>query len=206
MSRYAFFGDLKLPTLLRGLVPQIQRGVTQMFQGNDRLRALVVAASPNFVAGLDAICFIAPETKKGFRSREMALHAALVERGEGYYPVCWIDDSTRSKVVGSYSAPTITSNSHGFSNSDRVLIRRAGVGLYTIGTVAGATSNTFTVSANHAILAGDEIHLIEEYYDRMVFQDISPIRLSADGDYYTEELTYKFVGNGSTVYARTTVS
>lgn len=209
MARYAFYGDLKLPTILRGLVPTIQRGVTQTFQGADRTRGLVIANSPNWIASLDVMCFVSPETdysKKGFRSREMGLHAALIDRSEGYHPVCWIEDSSRSKVVGSYSAPTVTSNSHGFSNGDKVLIRRAGVGLYTLSTVGGVTTNTFTVSGAHAIQAADEIHLVEQAYSSMVFSDITPIRLSPNGDYYTEEITYRFLGNGSTVYARTAVS
>jgi hypothetical protein len=209
MARYAFFGDLKLGTELRGIVPTWPRNVIQTFTGVDRTRGFVSSNSPNYTCELDVIAFVAPESdysKKGFRARELAYANALIARSETPAPVVWVEDSSRSKTVTSATGGTVTCAGHGFSNGDKVLIRRSGATLYTYSAVGSVTSSTFVVSATHTINAGDDIHLVEQAYSGMTYQQMSPIHPGEGGDYYAEEITFSFVGSGTTTYARTSVT
>lgn len=190
------------------MIPTWSRGLTQTFQGVDRTRGLVVPNSPNWLLNLEVITAVSPEstyTKAAFRAREIATVNALVARSEAVAPVVWIEDSTKSKTVGSITGTTVTTTGHGFSTGDRVLIRRTGLGLYSVCTVGTTTSNTFVVSgATHTIQAGDDIHLIEEYHGEMAYTGSDAIQ--SPGDYYTESWSHKFMGPGSTYYTRTTVT
>src|SRR5262249_25797834 len=101
--RLAYFGDLRLPTKLKGIVPSWSRGSVQTYQGLDRTNGLVTANSPNWVTGLDVVCELSPEstfTKKAHRSRELTTANALKDRGEAVHPVVWIEDGASPKTVG----------------------------------------------------------------------------------------------------------
>ncbi len=209
MPRLAFYGDLKLETELRSIIPSESRGNAQVHVGVDRLRALHVTSSPNYSVSLEVHCFWGPETdfsKTGFRAREMAQREALVARSESLHPVFWIEDDTLSKTVGSYSAPTVTSTSHGFSDGDVVLIRRLGSGLYTYGAISNATTNTFDLADNHGITTSDDIHLVESYWAGMVYGQMGAIQPSEHGDYYAEDVPYSFSGSGDSTYQRTSIT
>ncbi len=209
MPRLAFYGDLKLHSELRSIIPSETRGQTQTHQGVDRLRALHITTSPNYSTSLEVHCFWEPESdfsKKGFRSREMAQREALIARSESTHPVFWIEDDTLSKTVGSYSAPTVTSAAHGFSNGDVVLIRRLGSGLYTYGTISNVTTNTFDLGDSHGIATGDDIHLVEGYWAGMIYGQMGAMRPSEHGDYYAEDVTYSFSGDGAATYQRTSIT
>lgn len=209
MPRLAYYGDLKLETELRSIVPSEARGNVQVHIGVDRLRALYVTTSPNYTTPLEVRCFWAPESdfsKTGFRAREMAVREALVARSEELHPVFWIEDDSLSKTVGSYSAPSVTSTSHGFSDGDVVLIRRLGSGLYTYGQISNATTNTFDLGDSHGITTGDDIHLVEKYWAGMVYNQMGAITPAEHGDYYAEDVTYSFSGSGDTTYQRTSIT
>ena len=209
MGRLAFYGDLKLETELRWIPPSESRGNLQVHQGVDRLRALHVATSPNYTTSLEVHCFWAPEadfSKTGFRAREMTVREALIARSETLHPIFWIEDGSLSKTVDSYSAPTVTSTSHGFSDGDVILIRRFGPGLYSYGAISNATTNTFDLGDSHGISAGDDVHLIEAYWAGMAYGQMGAIQPSEHGDYYAEDVTYSFSGSGDSTYQRTNIA
>ena len=198
-----------METELRSIIPSESRGNTQVHQGVDRLRALHIATSPNYSLALEVHCFWAPESdfsKVGFRAREMAVREALIARSESLHPVFWIEDDSLSKTVGSYTAPTVTSSSHGFSDGEVVLIRRLGSGLYTYGQISNSTTNTFDLGDSHGITTGDDIHLVEGYWSGMLYQQMSRIQPSEHGDYYAESVVYSFSGSGDTTYQRTSIT
>ena len=210
-NRLAFFGDLQLGTALRLMVPSWQRQGAQVYGGVDRTYSLATANSPSWLLELEVVSFWAPETdysKKGFRAREMAVSSALQARSEAAHPVVWVENSSNSKTVGSVVGATITSNAHGFSNGDRVLIRRNGVGLYTLGSVSSVATDTFVITAilgSHTILAGDNIHLVEEYYGSCITRGMGALRPTTN-DYYSEEVSFPFYSSGSATYARTSIT
>jgi hypothetical protein len=207
--RRAYWGDLQLPTELQAIVPQMERGSLQVHQGVDRDRALIVSTSPNLSFRLDVQCFWEPESdysKRAFRARERAVQQSLANRAKTAYPVVWIEADTPTRTVSGFSGSTVTCASHGLSNGDVVLIRRNGVGLYTVSAVGGVTSSTFTVSAGHAIQNGDNIFLVEQYHAGCTFAGMSPIEPAEHGDYYAEQVSYSFATSGSLGYARTSVT
>lgn len=211
MPRLAYFGDLKLPSVLRGIVPEEPRGFTQVHVGVDRDTALHIPTSPNYSTRLLVTTHWDPETdysKKGFRAKERSLRSALRARSEATHPVIWIDDSTYSTTISSFSGSVITTaaNPHSFSVSDVVLVRRNGSGLYTVGAISAKTSNTITVAPSHAYQNGDTIHLVEAYWGGMIFDSMGSIPLGSGHDSYTEEATFVFVGSGTSTYSRTSVS
>lgn len=209
MPRLAFFGDLKLPSEMRYVIPEHVRGVSQVHQGVDRARALHMPTSPNFTVNLLVRCFWAPETdysKAGFRAREYAVRDALITRSEATYPLVWVETDI-GKTVSSYSAPTVTCTAHGLSNGDVVLIRRNGQDLYTLGAISSVATNTFEVTAGHAIQNGDDVHLVQAYWEGMIFQDMSAIEpVEAAGDYYAEAVDYRFFGGGTVTYNATSIT
>ena len=89
---------------------------------------------------------------------------------------------------------------------DVVLVRRAGVGLFSLGTVSGATGTAFNISSLmvgiplHAFLAGDEVLLVEAYWAGMVWRDFEPRN---EQGWWAKEVVYTFRGSGALTYART---
>lgn len=212
-ERY-FYGDLRLWQHGLDHVEAPARGQLLSFQGVDQKRALVIPASANHQLELAVRCFGAPnpasKTRRGFRAILRALRVALEDRSLRADPVVWVEDDSRSKVVGGYAAPTITSVAHGFADGDVVLVRRLGAGLFSLATVSAAAADTFVVTAVagtalHAIAAADEIHLVEGYWAGMVFAGLAPVT-PGDEDWWTEGLEYRFSGSGSSSYARTTAA
>lgn len=214
-ERY-YFGDFRLwrEGIHHWEIPT--RGVTQEFEGVDQEHALVLPASSNTKLELAVRCLGAPnpadKTQKGWRALLRALRRGLVDRSLRSDPLVWIQDDGVSDVVGSYAAPQITANGHPFTNGDVVLVRRAGLGLWSLATVSSAAANTFDVAAVagtslHAIQAADELFLVEEYYLGMVGQLVEPAVPQTDqADVYAPELVYKFKGSGRYDYARTSAS
>ena len=98
---------------------------------------------------------------------------------------------------------------HPYVNGDVVLVRRAGVGLFSLGSVLGATGTAFNLSSLslgiplHAILAGDEVFLVEAYWLGMVWRDFEP---RDERGWWAREVGYTFRGGGALTYARTTAT
>lgn len=212
-ERY-FWGDFRLYQHGYDHAEVPVRGQLLKFQGTDQKRALVIPASSNNELGLEVRCFAPPNSaskdRKGFRSILRAVRVALEDRSLRADPVVWVEDDSRSKVVGGYAAPTVTSVAHGFSNTDVVLVRRAGAGLFSLGVVSAVAADTFVITATggtalHAIAAGDEIHLVEGWWSGMVYAGLDRIPPGED-DSWSDAAVYRFAGSGSSSYARTTAS
>lgn len=208
--RRAYWGDLLLPTEMRAIVPALNRGTLQTFQGVDRDRALIVASSPGISFSVDVSCFWEPESdfeKKGFRAREQAVHDALVARAYTPATLSWIESDEPARTVGGVAGLTITCASHGLSTGDRVLIRRSGLGLSSVCTIAVLTSNTFAITTpSHSVQNGDNILRIEAYWPGCVFAAMAPMEPQEHGDYYSEAVSYTFSTSGSLTYRRTSIT
>lgn len=188
------------------------RTVTQEFAGVDHTHATVLPASSNMDFTLEVQTLGEPNpnarTRKGWRSTMSKIRTDLNLRSLRADPVVWIEDTTKSKVVQSYVDPVISSPAHGFVNDDRVLIRRLGAGLFTLGKVLNAAADSFEVSdelavPGHAIAANDDILLVESYWAALVCTRPPMAQPNEDGDYYAMGLTWRFRGNGRFVYHRT---
>lgn len=209
-ERY-YFGDLRLWQLGLDHVEAGDRAGNLSFEGVDRKRRLVIPASPNVGLELLVRCVGSPNPasvdRKGFRAALRAMRVALEDRADRADPVVWIEDDRRSKTVTGWAAPTVTCAAHGYANGDVVLVRRLGAGLWSLATVSNVAAGTFdltavTGTALHAIAAADEIHLVEGYWLGMVAS--SPERVEpGEEDWWAEAIGYRFVGSGSTTYART---
>jgi len=211
MPRRAYFGDVRLPGVLRSVVPDEPRGFTQIHVGVDRTTALVLPTSPNYMTRLMVTTFWDPESdfsKKGFRARETKVREALRSRSEATYPLCWIEDDTKSTTITSFTGNVITTtaNPNGFANGDVVLVRRNGTGLYTIGVVSSRDANHITVTAAHAYQNGDGIHLVEKYWAGMIFDALGALAPTGTSDSHAMDATFGFTGTGSSTYDRTSVT
>ncbi len=190
------------------------RGTLQTFQGVDRLRGLVIPASPGNLLGLEVRTVGNPNpstrTRRGFRAIIRAVRVGLEARSARSDPVTWVEDSTVSDSVDSYAAPTVTAAGHTYINGDVVLIRRAGLGLWSLATVSNVGAGVFDVAAVtggqlHAIAGSDEIHLVEAYWLGMVLAG-APTVAPAGPDHYAMEIRHSFLGAGLYDYARTTAT
>jgi hypothetical protein len=207
-----YYGDFRL--WREAIEPKERYGRTllQEFQGIDQPRVLVVPASANAGLDLEARCLGFPnpssKNRKGWVAVKRALRTGMEARLHRTDPVVWVEDDTRSKNVTSVLGVTITSNAHGFNNGDVVLVRRLGVGLWSLAVVGGTTANSFTVAAVagtslHAIQAADEVHLVEAYWLGMVWKDFQP---EGEMGWYAKEVVYTFRGSGALSYARSQAS
>src|SRR5438045_987234 len=129
-ERY-YFGDVRLYQHGMGHDGDGQRGSVQEFQGVDQKRALVTALSPNLARDLVVQCMAPPQAaarnRKGFRGALEEMRELLEARSDRADPVAWVEDDARSKVVGAYAAPLVTSVAHGYATGDVLLVRRLGV-------------------------------------------------------------------------------
>lgn len=181
--------------------------------GVDQDTRLLVPSSRNAKLVLPVRCLGAPhpdhlEAQKGWRATWGAIRAALRARMGRSDPVVWILDGEAKKTVQSYAAPTITTTTpHGLVVGDVALVRRSGTATYSLGAVATTpSSTTFTMTQTygaHAIAASDEVHLVEAYWAPMLYVSAAPAPFTGQGDWYSKEVIYTFVGSGSTVYRRT---
>lgn len=212
-ERY-YFGDVRLHKHGIDHVGAPARRVMQTFDGVDQIRALVLPASASNSRGVRVRCFAAPNAaspdRKGFRSDLEAMARLLEARSLRSDPLVWIEDDTLSKAVGGYAAPAVTCVAHGRTTGDVVLIRRLGLGLFSLATVTVTGADTFNVAAVagtalHAIAAADEIHLVEEYYLGMAFAAMGEVQ-PGEGDFWSDGVQYGFLGSGSVWYARTASS
>lgn len=212
----AYWGDFGLLGSMREPVEKPTRLVLQEFRGVDRKNALVIPASSNVklelqVATAGAVN-TASRTQRGLRGALMEERAQLVLRSLRADPVVWVCDNTRSKLVTSYAAPTITSAAHGYVNGDVVLLRKPAhqAGAFLLGVVSAATANTFQLGSldpagTRVPTALDELHLVEAYWRGMVLATIPQVP-PGPGDYFAEELVYGFAGAGVWTYHRTSAT
>lgn len=206
-TRLAFLGDLQLGSELRHIIPAQERRVTQLFDGVDRSRALIVPASPNITYNLNVITFFAPEStysKESFRAREWLIREALISRSEATYPLIWATEL--NKTVSNYTGSTVTAAGHGMSNGNYTLIRRNGVGLYTLSAIGNVATDTFDITAGHAVQAGDDVYLVERYWNGCLFVAFESLEPSENGDYYSEMGKFTFACSGSSYYSKTSVT
>lgn len=210
-SRY-YFGDFRLWKCGDTHLEDPTRQPVQEHVGVDNDHVLVVTNTLGQGLGLAVLCVGEPNpvatNAKGWRALKAALRTGLWARGLRKDPVTWVADDTRSKAVTSWAAPTVTSAAHGFSNGDVVLVRRAGLGLWSLAAVSAAAANTFNLTAVagtslHAIQAADELHLVEAYYLGMASLGfVAPVP-DERGDWMAERVTYNFRGAGRYTYNRT---
>src|ERR1051326_142909 len=187
-----YWGDFRLWREGIAHVEEDQAGETEEHHGVYRKAALHVPDSPNWSLGGAVSCLGAPnpnsKDQKGWRATYRALRVALRDRSLVAYPLVWVEDEGTLKAVTSYVAGVLTSAAHGRSNGDVVLIRRAGIGLFSLATVGGATADTFTLTAIagttlHAIAAADEILLVEGYWLPMLYKGVGPTPFTGKGDW-----------------------
>lgn len=212
ITQRIYFGDYRLwrEPIEPPLEKDCARTVTQEFQGLDRDRALLVSASSSTAQNLVARCLGFPSTTattmRAWLSLKRAIRRSLVERSQRKDPLVYIEDDTLSKTVASYLAPNATVNGHGRSVGDRLLIRRAGTGLWSLVRVTVvADPNTIAIAAEtgttiHALENGDEVHLVEAYWLGAVWLSMTP---QNEMGWYAKELTYVFRYAGILDYART---
>lgn len=207
-----YWGDLRLWRTARAVVAGDNRGGMQVYEGIDADDALVMPASPNFSTELECHTLFDPYpdasgdyTRVSFRSCIEAMVLALKARAETRHPLCYIDDvavaATATTVSGTPTGTgpyTITTavNPHGFAVGNVVLIRRLGSGLYTLRAVASTpAANTFTIaSQDHSIASGDNILLVHQYWDQMVYAGKGNIGLNPDKNWFNDDAVYTFKG------------
>ncbi len=207
-----YYGDFRL--WREAMAPEEHYARTQLqeFQGVDQPRLLVIAASAN--AGLDLECrclgFPNPgsKTRSGWLAVKRGLRLGMDARIHRTDPVVWVDDDTTLRVltaVGGSPAYEVAGG-HPYANGDVVLVRRAGVGLFSLGQVLNATATAFDLSSLlvgipvHAIQIGDEVLLVEAYWLGMVWRDFEP---KNEAGWWAREVVYTFRGSGTSSYART---
>ena len=207
-----YYGDFRLWREAIAPEEHYARTLLQEFQGIDQPRALVIAASGN--AGLDLQCrclgFPNPgsKTKKGWVAVKRGLRVGMDARIHRTDPVVWVEDDTTLRVLTSVGGSPLlnVAGGHPYVNGDVVLVRRAGVGLFSLGTVLGATGTAFNISSLmvgiplHAFMAGDEVLLVEAYWAGMVWRDFEP---QNELGWWAKEVVYTFRGSGALTYART---
>ena len=209
-----YYGDFRL--WREAITPEERYARTQLqeFQGIDQPRALVIAASANAGLDLDCRCLGFPnpasKTRKGWVAVKRALRVGMDARVHRTDPVVWVeDDRTLRVLTGVGGSPAFhVATGHPFVNDDVVLVRRAGVGLFSLGTVSGATGTSFDLASVlatplHPIQVGDEALLVEAYWDGMVWKDFEPRN---EQGWYAKEVVYAFRGAGTSSYARTSAA
>lgn len=206
-----YYGDFRLWREAIAPEERYARTLMQEFQGIDQPRVLVIAASANAGVDLEARCLGFPnpdsKTRKGWVAVKRALRLGMEARIHRTDPVVWIEDDTTLRVVTSLGSPFIQiAGGHPYVNGDIVLVRRAGVGLFSLGAVLNATGTAFDLSSLtvgiplHAIMAGDEVLLVEAYWLGMVWRDFEP---KNEMGWWAKEVGYTFRGSGASSYART---
>lgn len=211
-----YFGDFRLWQAALGPPSEVpKRSVLQQFSGVDQANELVVPASSNM--GLELLARTvgepnpAAKTELGWAAIKRALRQALTARSLRSDPLCYVSDPVNfGDTVGSYAAPVITAAGHPFSNGEVVLVRRAGVGDFSLGAVSSVLTNTFVLGgvaggpAFHAIAPGDEIFRVDLYWLGLAVtgppEAVPPNE--TDGDWFAPQVTYRFRGAGRYDYAR----
>lgn len=208
-----YYGDFRLWREAIAPEERYARTLLQEFQGIDQPRVLVIAASGNAGLDLEARClgFPNPDSKNraGWVAVKRGVRVGMDARIHRTDPLVWVQDDTTLRVLTSVGgSPSLNvAGGHPYQNGDVVLIRRAGVGLFSLGTVTGATGTAFDIASVlipglvlHAIQAGDEVLLVEAYWLGMVWKDFEA---RSDMGWYAKEVVYSFRGSGATTYART---
>jgi|SRR5688572_26088115 len=213
MGERYYFGDWRLYGTPDDHFDQPERGAVLEFEGSDQDHALVIPANPNWRETVVVRLLVTPNASdrsyKGLKALVRTQRAALIVRSSRADPFVWVQDDARSKAVGGYAAPVVTSNAHGFSNGDVLLVRRAGAGLWSLVTASAVAANTFNVAAVpgttlHAIAAADEIHLVEEYRLGCVLASHPDVERQEEPT-FREGFELGFRASGRYTYARASV-
>lgn len=214
-SRY-FHGDLRLYQHGDDHVEDPQRQAAQEHQGVDQERVYLVPSSTNQSLNVQVTCLGEPHPTsvdaKGFKAQLAGLRRAKEARAERLDPLVWVARADLSGAVTVWATPNLTVPGNTFAMGDVLLVRRLGVGLWSLVTVTGVPGGGVVAVAAvsgttlHAILAGDEVHLVEAYYLSMVWAQLEPVGPSRFGTWVAERLAYAFRGSGRFTYNRTASS
>lgn len=208
----AFFQDLKLWGVYLRPTTSDRRQV-QEHEGIDQPYALVIPTSQNHGGTVRVATVWEPgetPTWQKFRARERALRHALYARSDATGPVCIVDDAYKA-VVSSFASGVLTLSStppYAFQVGDAILVRRLGVGLYTLALVAAVGSwPPYTVTLGtvvqsggvpaDTIQAGDDVHKVELAWSGLTFEAFAELASGEHGDYYSEEAGFLFRGLGA---------
>lgn len=212
-----FWGDLPLWRLGRMISVKETRGGLQAYEGIDALNTLVLPTSPNFSTELECHTLFDPYadasgdyTRASFRATVDAMLEAITLRSYSRAPVCWIEDysdTTVNRAVTNVSGSTLTVGTNSFANNDWVLVRRLGVGLWTLSQVSNRTSTTVDVTLTHAATTSDEVLLVSQFWKNMVCLGMGDLGFGKDGGHYAEDAVYTFKGTcpSTARYRRLTV-
>ena len=205
-----YYGDLRLWRTGRYIEAKRPRGGMQVYEGIDSKDALVLPTSPNYNTELECHTLFDPTadangdfTRFSLQSIVDAMSEALVARSAARAPVCWIEDSSDTTVNRSISAVAgglLTVGSNSFANNDWVLVRRLGVGLWTLSQVSGRTATQITVTAAHPITTSDTVMLVHQFWKNMVFDSNQGIGVGKDGGHFSDDVTYPFKGTCPAAY------
>lgn len=207
----AFFQDLKLWGVYLRPTTTDRRQVHE-HEGIDQPYALVIPTSPNHGGTVRVATVWEPgdtPTWQTFRARERALRHALYARSDKTGPLCIVDDANKA-TVSLFSSGVITLAStppYAFQVGDAILVRRLGVGLYTLATVAAIGSwPPYTVTLGtviqygeipaDTIQPGDDVHKVELAWSGLTFESFPELVSGEHGDYYAEEAGFVFRGLG----------
>lgn len=208
----AYYGDFRLWREGIEYLERPSRASVQTFDGVDQDHALVIPSSVNAQLEVSVRCLGYPNPvqrdRAGFRAILRAVRAGLQARADRLDALVWIEDDGTLRTLSGVAGPLQTSTPHGYSTGDVLLIRRAGVGLWTLlsATVVGA--DTFTGAAVsgtilHALAPGDEVLRVDAYWLGMVAQPFpQPVEPRDEGDFWNPSIEYGFQGDGKLTYAR----
>jgi hypothetical protein len=204
-----YYGDLRLWREAIAPEEQYARTLLQEFQGIDQAKMLVIAASGNAGLDLHARCLGFPnpasKNRRGWVAIKRVLRVAMDARIHRTDPLVWVEDDTTLRVLSGVAGPLMTSAPHPYVTGDVLLIRRVGVGLWSLVTATVVGASTFNAAAVpgtilHAIQPGDEVLRVEAYWLGMVWKDF---QREGDQGWYAKEVLYSFRGSGAYSYART---
>lgn len=208
----AYYGDFRLWREGIEYVERPARASVQEFEGVDQDFALVIPSSVNARLEVLVRCLGYPNPvqrdRAGFRSILRAVRAGMQARADRLDALVWIEDDTTLRTLSGVAGPLQTSAPHGYSTGDVLLIRRAGVGLWTLLTATVVGADTFTGAAVtgtilHALQPGDEVLRVDAYWVGMVAQPFpQAVEPQDSGDYWNPSIEYAFQGSGEHTYAR----
>lgn len=214
-SRY-FHGDLRLYHHGEDHVEEPLRAPPQEHQGVDQDRIYLVPSSPSHSLNVHVSCLAVPNsaavTAAGWKAQVAALRRAREARAERLDPLVWVARDDLSTAVSAWAAPNLTCPGNTYGIGDVLLVRRLGVGLWSLVSVTGVPGGgvvavaAVSPTALHAIQNGDEVHLVEAYYQGMAWTQLEPIGPGRFGGWVSERLSYGFRGAGLLTYNRTASS
>lgn len=215
-SRY-YHGDFRLLHHGEDHVEDPQLLPAQEHQGVDQDRVYLVPSSPNASVNVLVSCIGVPHptvpNAQGWKAQVAGLRTAREARAERLDPLVWVARDDLSTAVSAWAAPKLTAPGNTYVVGDVLLVRRAGVGLWSLVSVTGLPGgpgevNVAAVAGTtlHAIHVADEVHLVEAYYLGMRWAALEPIGPGMFGAWVAERIRYAFRGAGRYTYNRTASS